>query len=110
MSEMKAMTELACKDIKLQNDRTYRVYLYPDSSPCAVSRIEMRSRERSKYRDAQQTWRERTGMARAMASPQPVSPPPQQSGVGGYGIGRGFTAVVDTMALSISGGRRNAGA
>jgi hypothetical protein len=47
MSEMKAMarayrdgegyvTELAYKDIKLQNDRTYRVYLYPDSSPCAV--------------------------------------------------------------------------
>jgi hypothetical protein len=47
MSEMKAMarayrdgenyvTELAYKDITLQNDRTYRVYLYPDSSPCAV--------------------------------------------------------------------------
>ena len=46
-TEMKAMarayrdgegyvTELAYKDIKLQNDRTYRVYLYPDSSPCAV--------------------------------------------------------------------------
>ena len=30
------VTELAYKDIKLQNDRTYRVYLYPDSSPCAV--------------------------------------------------------------------------
>src|SRR6516162_1716058 len=36
-TEMKAMTELPYyKDIKLQNDRTYRVYLYPDSSPCAV--------------------------------------------------------------------------
>jgi hypothetical protein len=39
----KAMTELAYKDIKLQNDRTYRVYLYPDNSPCAVD-IDQRNR------------------------------------------------------------------
>jgi hypothetical protein len=37
------MTELAYKDIKLQNDRTYRVYLYPDNSPCAVD-IDHRNR------------------------------------------------------------------
>jgi hypothetical protein len=39
----KTMTELAYKDIKLQNDRTYRVYLYPDGSPCAVD-IDQRTR------------------------------------------------------------------
>ena len=51
-TEMKAMTELPYyKDIKLQNDRTYRVYLYPDSSPCAVD-IDRRNVARA-YRDGE---------------------------------------------------------
>ena len=52
MSEMKALAELAYKDIKLQNDRTYRVYLYPDSSPCASISIGATDVARA-YRDGE---------------------------------------------------------
>jgi hypothetical protein len=50
------MTELAYKDVKLQNDRTYRVYLYPDNSPCAVD-IDQRNRRGESVSGWRGPWR-----------------------------------------------------
>ena len=60
------VTVLAYKDIKLQNDRTYRVYLYPDSSPCAVD-IDRRNKRGESVPGWRGLWLTAAGIAPAPA-------------------------------------------